>query len=136
MTRGKNIWLVPLLLALLVGGVGWWADVQLRRTIQQELRSDLQSALDANVTALEIWMANQKRIAAALAEEPRFGAVAVELLEHPVAGASNRLAVAEPAATAAGTHDGLSARQDLMTFAPDGARGVAAYVGGKKAASA
>ncbi len=48
----------------------------------------------------------------------------------------NRLAVAEPAATAAGTHDGLSARQDLMTFAPDGARGVAAYVGGKKAASA
>lgn len=95
MTRGKNIWLVPLLLALLVGGVGWWADVQLRRTIQQELRSDLQSALDANVTALEIWMANQKRIAAALAEEPRFGAVAVELLEHPVAGASNRLAVAE-----------------------------------------
>ncbi len=92
--RGKHIWIVPLILALLVGGVGGWADFQLRHTIQQELRADLQSTLDANVTALEIWMANQKRIAAALAEDPRFNAVALELLEHPVAGATNRAAMA------------------------------------------
>ena len=62
MTRGKHIWLVPLVLALLVGGVGWWADRELHRSIQQELRDDLQSTLDANITALEIWMENQKRI--------------------------------------------------------------------------
>ena len=71
MMRGKHIWMVPLVLALLVSGVGWWADLQLRGTIQQELRSDLQSTLEANVTALEIWMENQKRIATSLAEEPR-----------------------------------------------------------------
>lgn len=94
MMRGKNIWIVPLVLALLVGGVGWWADRELRRTIQQELRADLQSTLDANVTALEIWMANQKRIAAALAEEPRFKAIALELLEHPTADPTNRAALA------------------------------------------
>ncbi len=93
--RGKHIWIAPLVLALLVSGVGWWADLQLRRTIQQELRSDLQTTLDANVTALEIWMANQKRIAAALTEEPRFKAVALELLEHPTAGATNRAAMAD-----------------------------------------
>ena len=86
MTRGKHIWLVPLFLALLVGGVGWWADRQLRQAIQQELRADLQSTLDANVTALEIWMENQKRIAAGLAEEPRFQAVALELFERSAAG--------------------------------------------------
>ena len=84
MTRGKHIWLVPLLLALLVGGVGWWADHELHRTIQQELRGDLQSTLNANVTALEIWMENQKRIAAALAEEPRLKAVAIELFERVI----------------------------------------------------
>jgi len=95
MMRGKHIWIVPLVLALLVGGVGWWADLQLRGTIQQELRSDLQTTLDANVTALEIWMANQKRIAAALTEEPRFKAVALELLEHPTAGTTNRAAMAD-----------------------------------------
>jgi hypothetical protein len=97
MTRGKHIWLVPLLLALLVGGAGWWADRQLRQTIQQELRGDLQSTLDANVTALEIWMENQKRIASALAEEPRFQAVALELFERSGAGPTNRAAFGESA---------------------------------------
>jgi len=48
----------------------------------------------------------------------------------------DRLAIAEPAPTASEARDGLSARQDLMTFAPDGARGVAAFVGGRKTASA
>jgi hypothetical protein len=95
MTRGKHIWLVPLFLALLVGGAGWWADRQLRRTIQQELRADLQSNLDANVTALEIWMENQKRIAAVLAEEPRFKTVALELFERSASGITNRTAFAE-----------------------------------------
>ena len=95
MTRGKHLWLFPLLLALLVGGAGWWADRALRRTIEQELRSDLQSTLEANVTALEIWMANQKRMAAALAEEPRFKLLALQLLEQPVAGPTNRAALNE-----------------------------------------
>ena len=48
----------------------------------------------------------------------------------------DRLALAEPTATTTGAGDGLTARQDLMTFAPDGARGVAAHVGGRKTASA
>jgi hypothetical protein len=95
MTRGKHIWLVPLFLALLVGGAGWWADRQLRQTIQQELRADLQSTLDANVTALEIWMENQKRIAAGLAEEPRFQTVALQLFERYGAGVTNRAAYGE-----------------------------------------
>jgi hypothetical protein len=93
MTRGKHIWLVPLCLALLVGGAGWWADRQLRRTIQAELRGDLQSTLDANVTALEIWMENQKRIAAGLAEEPRFLPLP-RIAGASDGGATNRAAMA------------------------------------------
>jgi eukaryotic-like serine/threonine-protein kinase len=95
MTRGKHIWLVPLLLAVLVGGVGWWADRELRRTIQQEVRDDLQSALDANVTALEIWMENQKRIAASLAEEPRLKADALKLLDATDADPTNHVRLGE-----------------------------------------
>ena len=90
MTTGKHLWLVPLLLALLIGGTGWWTDRQLRQTIEQELRADLQTTLEANVTALEIWMANQKRLAAALTEEPRFKSLALELLEQPAATPTNR----------------------------------------------
>lgn len=94
MMRGKNIWLVPLLLALLVASVGWWADRQLRQTINRELRADLGTTLDANVTALEIWMANQKRIAAALADEPRLKTVALKLLEQ-ADDATNRVTLNE-----------------------------------------
>jgi eukaryotic-like serine/threonine-protein kinase len=95
MTRGKHIWLVPLILAVLIGGVGWWADRELRRTVRQELRDDLQSTLDANVTALEIWMENQKRIAASLADEPRLKAAALRLLEQSAEPATNRLQLGE-----------------------------------------
>src|SRR5258706_8053440 len=97
MMRGKYIWTVPLLLALLVGGVGWWADHALRRTIEAEVKSDLQSTLDANVTALEIWMANQKRIASALTEEPRFRSLALELFERNPANEGDATIVADTA---------------------------------------
>lgn len=90
MMRGKHIWLVPLLLALLVATVGGWADHQLRQTIQREVRDDLSATLDANVTALEIWMTNQKRIAATLADEPRLKAVALKLLDQPADTVTNR----------------------------------------------
>ncbi|MGC3957038.1 MAG: hypothetical protein QM813_03465 [Verrucomicrobiota bacterium] len=95
MMRGKHIWLVPLLLALLVASVGWWADRQLRQTIHREVRADLSATLDANVTALEIWMANQKRIAAALADEPRLKAVALKLLDQPADTFTNRAVLNE-----------------------------------------
>ena len=89
------MWLVPLVLALLVGGVGWWADLRLRQTIQQELQGNLQTTLNANVTSLEIWMENQKRIAAALTQEPRFKTLALELLERSNGGDTNRVTTAE-----------------------------------------
>ena len=48
----------------------------------------------------------------------------------------DRLAVAQPVADPAGAGAVGPARKNMMTFAPDGARGVAAFVGGEKAASA
>ena len=102
MLQGKHIWVIPLLTAIVVAGVGWWADGQLRRVVQQEIREDLQSTLVANVTALEIWMTNQKRVAAALAEEPRFKALALELLDTQRT-LTNRAAATEAARQLLGT---------------------------------
>jgi hypothetical protein len=94
MIRDKKIWLLPLLLAVGVALVGWWADHALRQTIHRELGASLEATLDANVTALEIWMENQKRLAAALADEPRLKSVALKLLEQS-GEATNRAALAE-----------------------------------------
>ncbi len=80
MFRGKHIWLLPLITALVVAGVGWWADGQLRRVVRQEIHNDLEATLNANVTALEIWMTYQKRIASSLAEEPGFKALALDMI--------------------------------------------------------
>lgn len=95
MTREKNIWILLLLIAGLVGAVGWWADHQLRQTIQRELRAELEATLDANVTALEIWMENQKRLAATLADEPRLKVIALKLLEASAESATNRALLGE-----------------------------------------
>jgi len=76
----KPIWIVPLLTAAAVALAGWWADGQLRRVTEREVRDNLEATLNANVTALDIWIANQKRVAQALADEPRFRAAALELL--------------------------------------------------------
>ena len=90
----KRNWIAPLLAALVVACVGWWADNELREVMREELTDDLRTMLNADVTALEIWMANQKRIAAALAEEPRLRNLAVDLLSKGGAKAADRPAVA------------------------------------------
>jgi len=90
----KQNWIMPLLAALVVACVGWWADWELGEVMREELRGDLQTTLGADVTALEIWMANQKRIAAVLAEEPRLRTLAVDLLSKGGARATNQQAVA------------------------------------------
>ena len=95
MTRGRHNWLVPLVLALVVGGVGWWADRELSRAIQRGLRDDLQSTLNANVTALEIWMENQKRMAASLADEPHLKTAALTLFDQPADSRSSRTQLGE-----------------------------------------
>ena len=62
--RAKQDWIMPLVAALLVACVGWWADWEIGQVMREELTDDLRTTLSADVTALEIWMANQKRIAA------------------------------------------------------------------------
>ena len=92
--RAKQNWIMPLLAAVVVACVGWWADQQLREVMQEELTEDLRTMLDADVTALEIWMANQKRIAAVLAEDPRLRNLAVELLNKGGAKGTDQTALA------------------------------------------
>lgn len=98
----KHYWLAPFLAAVLVACVGWWAEWKISQAMQEELANELRTTLTADVTALEIWMNNQQRIAAMLADEPRLRLMASELLESSETVETNRFARA------------ISARQ-LMT---------------------
>ena len=71
-------------MAALVAVVGWWGNIRLRDAIQANLKSDLTTTLNANVTALEIWATNQMRMATTLASEPTVHNVAVRILRAPL----------------------------------------------------
>ncbi len=76
------IWVLPLVIAGLVALFGWWGNLELRRTIEQQLQAQLTSTLNANVTALEIWTTNQTRLATALAGEPEVRNRAIRILDR------------------------------------------------------
>ena len=78
----QPIWLIPLSIAGLVALVGWYGDTRLRHRIEEELKDDLTTTLNANVTALTIWMTNQTRLAAFMAEEPEIRKLSVAILEQ------------------------------------------------------
>ena len=80
--RPLPIWIVPLIIAALVAVFGWWGNLQLRQTIEQQLKSELHSTLEANVTALEIWMTNQTKLATSIAGEPKIQALASAIFER------------------------------------------------------
>jgi hypothetical protein len=77
----QPIWLVPLFIAALVAVFGWWGNVRLRDTIEQQLTAQLTTNLNANVTALQIWMTNQMKLATVIADEPRVRILAARILE-------------------------------------------------------
>jgi tRNA A-37 threonylcarbamoyl transferase component Bud32 len=88
----KNYWLAPLLAAVLVACIGWWGEGKISDALTGELSNDLRSTLNADVTALEIWLKNQQKIAAMLTDEPRLKVLASDLLASSPAMESNRVA--------------------------------------------
>ena len=79
-------WVYPLVIAALVAVFGWWGNYRLRDTIEQELKTQLTAALDANVTALEIWTTNQLKLASSLAADPVVRDFGSAILEQPPQG--------------------------------------------------
>jgi hypothetical protein len=92
MTRTRKRFLVgvPLLAAGLLGLIGWWSHNAVRRTVETKLTGELGTILDANVTALEIWVSNQERLAGLLANEPEVRQLATELLAASAGREQNR----------------------------------------------
>jgi tRNA A-37 threonylcarbamoyl transferase component Bud32 len=85
---GRNklpVWVIPLAIALLVALVGMWGSFRMRDAIEVDLKADLTTTLNANVTALEIWATNQMRMASILASEPTVHTMATRILDQPLA---------------------------------------------------
>src|SRR5580693_511196 len=78
------IWTIPLVMAVLVALVGWWGNERMRDAIEADLKVELTTTLDANVTSLQIWATNQMRMATTLASEPTVHNVGLRILHAPL----------------------------------------------------
>ena len=83
----SKIWLVPFVLAVLVGVFGFWAHTQVRKSVQSKLETELKTVLSANIKSLEIWMETQQKTAAAVAGDEKLRALVTALsTNHPGPG--------------------------------------------------
>jgi serine/threonine protein kinase len=86
----NRTWLAPLIVAVLVAAFGFWCNTRVRQTIESQLKADLTTIIDANVTALEIWTSNQFNLATALAGDPSIRSLALALLRDPPSAGAPR----------------------------------------------
>ena len=77
------VWILPLVMALVVAALGWWGNGRLRANIEEGLKAQLATTLNANVTALGIWATNQTRLATSLAEDSQVRLLAGQILSLP-----------------------------------------------------
>jgi hypothetical protein len=86
----QPIWVIPLAIAGLVALIGQFGNTRLRHTVETQLKAELSATPEANVTALNIWMTNQSRLAAFLAEEPEIWKLSLAILEESPRPADSR----------------------------------------------
>ncbi len=55
----RQLWLWPLVAAAGLGLTGWWVQSIVDRTVRDHLASELKTVLDADVTALDLWIEHQ-----------------------------------------------------------------------------
>jgi len=135
--------------------VHWKASARLRRLMVRQFSAETQTGFSLWVrTAAEMWTRAEQfelmcSLSATMAEDlfraGRLTAVAIDgeaptpvRRMHDLERFLDRLALVEPQAQKYEISDATSSvrRANVLTFAPDGARGVIAYVDGEKAATA
>jgi hypothetical protein len=75
-----QLWLWPIIAALLFGAVGWWVNRSVEDAMRETLAGELKTILNADVEALRVWTNDQKAIARSLAQRPALRAPVRDLV--------------------------------------------------------
>jgi hypothetical protein len=76
----RQLWMWPVIAALLLGGVGWLVHRSVENAMRKNLAGGLTTILNADVEALRQWLKGQNEIARALARLPDLRPAVRELL--------------------------------------------------------
>ncbi len=120
----KRLWALPLLGALALGVVGFWARNRLESATRAELTSHLQTVLNADIAALHLWFTEREYDAKSFASDSRIQAAIEELtvLAGDRAVTPAALAASAPAKTLQALLQPLAEVQnylDYIVFSPD-----------------
>ena len=76
-----QIWVRPLIAAMLLVAIGLWIRQKIESTLQENLASQLTSLRDVEVVALESWMAVQRANVETVARDPEIQQMLIRLLD-------------------------------------------------------
>ena len=76
----RQLWAWPIIAAVLLGGAGWWVHHSVESAMRQQRATDLNTMVDASVTALRAWMGEQRVNVQLLAEDEQLRPMVTELL--------------------------------------------------------
>ena len=76
----RQLWLWPLVAALVLGGLGWWVRGDVEQAMRENLASELTTILNADVQALTLWTKDQEAVARSLAQSPALGPLVRQLV--------------------------------------------------------
>ena len=68
--RNRSLLITSTIAATVILCVGWWSQRAVQRTIEDRLQGELKTAIEANVTALDLWIQGQMRTTTLLANDP------------------------------------------------------------------
>ena len=75
------VWSRPLLAIPIVVAVGWWTHDSIEQHIRGRMKETLETTLNADRGALELWMADQGKLATLAASDPRVVDLVTGLLD-------------------------------------------------------
>lgn len=76
----RQLWIWPVIAAVLLGGVGWLVHRSVEDAMREKLAGELTTILNADVAALRLWTKDQEAIARSLARLPDLRPAVRELL--------------------------------------------------------
>jgi hypothetical protein len=76
----RQLWAWPIIAAVLFGGAGWWVHQSVESAMREQRIADLNVMVDASVSALQVWMNDQRVNAQLFADDEALLPLVMELL--------------------------------------------------------
>ena len=76
----RQLWAWPMIAAVLFGGSGWWVHQSVENAMREQRAADLNVMADASVSALRVWMGEQRVNAEHFADDEQLQPLVAELL--------------------------------------------------------